>query len=213
MSRFIRSGVCEAFTEELSAFQDGELPFPESLAAMDHLATCEGCRRFYLDSRRLSERLLAGPKVATPEVLWERIAERSAEAPEIPIKYRTRRRQWAAGLAIAAGLILALALSQRSFRPSVEPRPGVATSSQAREVVIEGAKDKMTDERFISLLAEILSADKKYHRETERVLKYVLGRENPVESDDRDAPSDEDRSDQEGSREGRTLAKSARLPS
>lgn len=212
MSRFIRSEICEAASLQVSAFVDGELPFPESLAAVDHLATCDACRRFYLDSRRLAEQLAGEDLPAPSDGIWAQIQSGAGmERPE-PREPRFGRSVYTAAAAIAALLLLAFTLSLRSFRTPSSSQPVLAGASTPSEIVIQGARGRMTDERFISLLAEILAADKKYHRETERVLRFVLGRENPVESDDREAPADDSEHEQK-SRGEDGLAKSAGLSS
>jgi len=167
---------CEAHALEISAFLDGELPFPESLAAVDHLASCESCRFFYVGARRLSERLVAAPAPPASDAAWERIAGAVSASATRSRKLFSPRPLRAVGL--AATVVLAAALGIARLR---EPSPTAVapdTSPTAgREIVVEGARGRMTDERFISLLAEILSADSRYHRETERVLRFVLRRE------------------------------------
>ncbi|MCE7959248.1 MAG: hypothetical protein DYH06_15110, partial [Acidobacteria bacterium ACB2] len=96
-----------------------------------------------------------------------------------------RRRRWAAAAALAAAVVLAFVLTRRSPLPGgTAGSVGVASPAKLTEIVVEGARGRMTDERFVSLLAEILSADRKYHRETERVLRFVLGREGSPEDED-----------------------------
>jgi hypothetical protein len=192
------SDRCEAAAREISAFVDGELPFPESLAAVDHLASCEACRSFYLDSRRLSERLSAAPAPPAPDSAWERMAG----AEPRPVAGRLRRllapRRLRA-LGLAAAVVLAASLGVARFRdPSPAgtapgPKPGAP-----REIVVEGARGRMTDERFLSLLAEILTADSRYHRETERILRLVLRREGFDEPAETRAPATEDSDAAEG---------------
>lgn len=198
MSPTAPSERCEAVSREISAFVDGELPFPESLAAVDHLASCEGCRRFYLDARRLGERLASAPAPSAPDAVWERLA---GPTPPLPARRRFgSRRLRAFGLAAAAVLVLALGVA-RLRTPA--PPPGAepeASSSPLREIVVEGARGRMTDERFLSLLGELLSADARYHRETERVLGYVLRHEAP--RDRETAPDTESEGDETGDAEG-----------
>lgn len=217
MNRTTIPEACEAFCEALSAFVDGELPFPESLPAVDHLAACDSCRRFYLDSRSLAERLASPDAPEAPEALWRQLEERTARGPAVapPVaSRRSRRGVWAASAALAATVVLALTLAQRGARPSAGApvAAGASVPANLKEIVVEGARGRMTDERFVSLLAEILSADRKYHRETERVLRFVLGREGASEADDRDAPRTESTESREGEDESPRPA-AARLPS
>ncbi len=211
MSPVSRSEVCERVSEEISAFVDGELPFPESLAAVDHMATCEGCRRFYLDSRRLAEQLAHNSLPSANEKAWQEIQKHSGREAPLLRPGRRHPARWAAGAAVAAVLLLAFLASLNSLKKPAAT-PGRFATAPLSEIVIEGSKGQMTDERFISLLAEILAADKKYHRETERVLRFVLGRENAVESDDRDTTAGETEREQENRKE-RAHEKSAGLSS
>lgn len=191
MSRTTSPEACEDFSESLSAFLDGELPFPDALPAVDHMAACEACRLFYLESRELAERLASRPAPPVPAALSRRFEARASEREAAPVRLLspgTRRRPWAVAAAIAATVVLAFVLSRPSPSPDGAAVPGgVASSAKLTEIVVEGARGRMTDERFVSLLAEILSADRKYHRETERVLRFVLGKEGTPEAEDGDA--------------------------
>lgn len=202
---------CEAHALEISTFLDGELPFPACLPAVDHLAACESCRLFYVGARRLSERLVAAPAPPAPEAAWDRIA---TAAPSSAMRSRgllAPRSLKALGL--AAAVVLAAALGVARLR---EPSPtGAApdTSPTAgREIVVEGARGRMTDERFISLLAEILSADSRYHRETERVLRFVLRREGFAETAEPQGSATEDPEAGEGDAEDGEAPRAGRTP-
>ena len=166
---------CEAHALALSSFVDGELPFPDCLPVVDHLAGCEECRRFYLGARRLSERLVEAPTAPAAGSSWEAIER--ADGSEIARRRRRHpapsRSLRAAGLAAAALLVVAIGVARFQAAPPTagdDPAP-------LREIVVEGARGRMTDDRFLSLLSELLSADSRYHRETERVLRFVLRRE------------------------------------
>lgn len=203
---------CEAHAREISAFLDGELPFPGCLPAVDHLASCESCRFFYLGARRLTERLVEAPAPPAPDSSWERIAR--AEAPPVSDRLRrllAPRRLRALGL--AAAVVLAAALGVARFR---DPSPaGVspdAATGAPREIVVEGERGRMTDERFLSLLAEILSADSRYHRETERVLRFVLRREGFDEPEASRAPEADDPDAGEGDAEDGETPRPGRTP-
>lgn len=192
------SDRCEAHALAISAFVDGELPFPDCLPAVDHLASCEACRHFYLGARRLSERLAAVPAPPASDEAWERIA--AAEA--IPGGRRgrgflARRSVRALGLAAAALLVVAVGVAR--FRaPSPAGAPGEGPAAPVREIVVEGARGRMTDERFLSLLSELLSADSRYHQETERVLRFVLRRESRTEAEEPPVAPTEDAEPEEG---------------
>lgn len=176
------SARCEEHALSISAFLDGELPFPDCLPAVDHLASCEDCRRFYAGARRLAERLVEAPAAPAPESAWERIAGAGA-SPRAgrPRGFFARRNVRALGLAAAA--VLAVAVGVSRFRtPSPAGASPDGSPAPLREIVVEGARGRMTDERFLSLLSELLSADSRYHRETERVLRFVLRREDRTDA-------------------------------
>lgn len=201
---------CEAHSLALSAFLDGELPFPECLPAVDHLAACDECRRAYLGARRLSERLVEAPAAPAPASTWERIEQ--ADGALLPGRRGRRLPAWtfrAAGLAAAAVLVVAIGVAR--FRAPAPPTASdTATPAEAREIVVQGARGRMTDDRFLALLTELLSADSRYHRETERVLRFVLRREGRSAFDDPVAPTTENPEPEEG--EGGEAPRNARTP-
>lgn len=201
---------CEAHALALSAFLDGELPFPDCLPAVDHLASCDECRRHYLGARRLSERLVEAPAAPAPESAWDRIER--AEGSLLPRRASRRFPAWtlrAAGLAAAAVLVVAIGVAR--FRaPSPPAGSDPASAATPREIVVQGARGRMTDDRFLALLTELLSADSRYHRETERVLRFVLRREGRSAFDDPAAPTTESPEPEEG--EGGDAPRSVRTP-
>lgn len=201
---------CEAHSLALSAFLDGELPFPDCLPAVDHLASCDECRRLYLGARRLSERLVEAPAAPAPESAWERIEK--ADGASLSGRARRRLPAWtlrAAGLAAAAVLVVAVGIAR--FRaPSAPAGSDPASPATPREIVVQGARGRMTDDRFLALLTELLSADSRYHRETERVLRFVLRREGRSAFDDPVAPTTENPEPEEG--EGGEAPRTARTP-
>lgn len=218
MSTFAGSEACDERAPQLSAFLDGELPFPGALPAIDHLAVCEPCRRFYVEARHLSERLVA-PAPEASEEIWRGVAVRAtgahaARGPRAPRRWgRPGRKVWTAGLAAAMALLAVGVLVRRPSGPSAPPG-GSTVPSVLHEIVVEGARGRMTDDRFVSLLAELLSADRKYHRETERVLRLVLEREANLEPGDSDAAADTENDETEEPDPGKESPhRAARLPS
>ncbi len=213
MSSFAGSEPCDERAPQLSAFLDGELPFPEALPAIDHLAVCGPCRRFYVEARHLSERLVA-PAPEASEEIWRGVAARATGGERASRRWGPPgRKAWTAGLAAAVALLSVGVLARRPGRPSTPPG-GSAVPSVLHEIVVEGARGRMTDERFMSLLAELLSADRRYHHETERVLRLVLEREGNLEPGDSDAATDTENDETEESDGGKeSLRNATRLPS
>ncbi|MBK9374402.1 MAG: hypothetical protein IPN03_11890 [Holophagales bacterium] len=202
---------CDAHALEISAFLDGELPFPACLPAVDHLASCESCRLFYVGTRRLSERLFAAPAPPATDAAWERIAGAGPSPAARSRRLFAPRSLKALGL--AAAVVLAAALGVARFRePSPTPPSPTTSPTAGREIVVEGARGRMTDERFLSLIAEILSADSRYHRETERVLRFVLRREGFDEPAEPHAPTTEGPEAGEGDTEDGEPVRGGRTP-
>jgi predicted anti-sigma-YlaC factor YlaD len=156
---------CERFEESLSALIDGELEPVELRPTADHLADCDACRTFYQRARALEEALLEraspGAAPAAPEHVWRRIrAERAAS----PVAGR-RPARWAP--LVAAGLLLAVGLW------ATLSRGGPARSAGHVEVIVAGAPERMSEERFVALTTELLQADPRYHRKMLEVMSVV----------------------------------------
>ncbi len=118
---------CEVAQELLQQSLDGTpIESPEWLA---HLRHCADCRALASAGRRLQDglRLLAAP--LPPADLAERIVERVL-LERRRARRRTQRR-WAAGLALAAGLLLALGLrlDWHGWPNGVEVRPPESTAN------------------------------------------------------------------------------------
>jgi len=153
---------------EVSALLDDELRGEELRQAVDALVDDEALRRFWKQSRRLSQ-ALATPSTAEraelPDGLWDTIERRSGlgRARVIPMPRMTTR-AWAA----AASILLILGLS--AFGIWQLPSPASATEKTVQLASKEG---KMTEDRFLELTTELLQADPRYHRKMLEVLEAV----------------------------------------
>jgi len=174
---------CERYEAALSALADGELEPVDLPATVDHLADCEICREFYGQLRALDSVLMEveGLDVvhAVPPNGWQRIVAGRHVRP------RSNMLTWAA--AIAASLVLSFALWDATITPRPPADRGV--SSGMLEVTLEQNRGRMTEQRFVELLTEVLQSDRRYHRKMYEVMGAVTrsttGREGPVGDADR----------------------------
>jgi anti-sigma factor RsiW len=98
--------ACEAWTEKLDAYFDGELPFDEARALQEHLRGCAACGTEGLS--RLQQKLAvraAGPRFK-PDPAFRARWEESITAP----KLSPWKRDWLPVLATAAVLLIAGAI-------------------------------------------------------------------------------------------------------
>ena len=156
---------CERCELELSAAIDGVIDPESLLPALDHLVQCTACGEFYRGGRRIEAAVGHAKAGPPPERVWSRIEEACA-TPPLPLTARPTVR-WtlraAAVVAIGFGLWATGALRL----------PGAARPPAALEVQLEGDRDAMDDERFVRLTAELLRADRRYHRKMMDVLAVV----------------------------------------
>jgi hypothetical protein len=187
---------CETCEMSLSALADGELSPEDLLPTLDHLVECPGCQAFYRDLRALaaalpdSQRLSASTPGEAPEEVWRRIEV--AAAPAFSQTGRTGRiRPWAMRLAAAVLLVAGLwgALAAVSvLRPAGEPI----------EITLGEDRGRMTEQRFVDLIVELLRADSRYHQEMFQVLTAVVergGRQETPADYDAPLPERDDESD------------------
>lgn len=194
---------CESYEMSISALADGELAAGGLLPVLDHLAECPSCQAFYRDVRSLAAAIPAGgpqrlPAPApgeAPEEVWQRI-----EAAAAPALSRAEGvRPWALRLAAAVLLIAGL------WGAFAAVRPALRAPDEPIEIALGEDRGRMTEQRFLDLTVELLSADPRYHREMLQVLTAIIARsgrrETPV---DHDAPFPE--GDESGSEHRRGLA-------
>jgi hypothetical protein len=117
---------------DLQRFADAELAEPRRAVVAAHLARCARCRERVVFARNVAKEAISLPAPAAPHDLIERVlAERGAgQRAILPIEDDAPRRQWvrvAAGLTIAASVVIAAALAAR-VRP-ISHAPGIADDS------------------------------------------------------------------------------------
>src|SRR5512135_2192936 len=93
---------CEELREELVDFADGELPPLREAMIAAHVAKCPVCRRRVEELQR---------SLAVAQAVWsanERLGQAEARVVSRRSKLRRRLPRMAAGLAVAAGVLMAL---------------------------------------------------------------------------------------------------------
>jgi predicted anti-sigma-YlaC factor YlaD len=164
---------CEDRYEVLiSSWLDAELSREEGVELLDHLAGCAACRGFYRDARQL-DTLLAQARpldetLAPHDALWRRIA--SAAARPAPAR-RTRgvRRAWLVAVPLAAALALAALLG---WLVSSTDRAGAAGQTVGAQLA--SRPEPMSDERFVTLLRELLQSEPRYQQAMLQVMSQVV---------------------------------------
>jgi len=156
--------VCLAVEESLSAWLDGELAPAAAAEAFEHAFGCPSCRAFFVAAKRL-------------QVLAPELGSRSEPTPA-----RRARRPWAAlrvhpYLRAAALVVLGLGGGWMLARlpPTPSDGPTVATAGP------------MTEQRFVELASELMTAEPKYQRTMLQVLRLVPALET---GEGLDAPDD-----------------------
>lgn len=124
---------CQSARQLIQDSLDGMLPLSADAELRRHLEGCEGCRRDHASLSQAVSALEALPRIAAPPELLARMT------PELDRMDRSRTaawRRWAPGGAIAAGLLLALGLTQ--FQPADPGSQGPMTlGSLPQEAVVE----------------------------------------------------------------------------
>jgi len=160
---------------EISALFDGESDPATALELLEHVASCPACAAFARDLRTMQaniDQVYMVPEVPEPEP----VAVLPLERPRRSIRVT----RWAWGLAAAMVVAVGLSYGITAALPS-----GVTGAQRDREVVIrlEENRGAMTDERFITLVTELLRADRKYQYQMYAVLDALNERDVPNEAD------------------------------
>ncbi len=158
---------CHVMEIAVSAWIDGELSPLESTPALDHLVDCPACRGFYRRARVLSK-VVDSPRSELDEEppdaeIWHRISTSSFDSGQS----HRRSSMWWSRLAAVLLVTLGFLLLQPS---SSEQR---AASGEILELTLEGDRGRMSEERFVALTAELLKADRRFHRKMLEVMLTV----------------------------------------
>ena len=157
---------CSDYEIELSALVDGESDPATALKLIEHVAACSSCSAFVRELRSTQD--IVDSLQLAPEPDPEPV-------DVLPIELRRRRvfglrPQWAIG--IAAMLIVTVGVWLGS---GVSAPLGFTNDLRDGELVIRLEEDKgrMSDERFVALVSELLRADRRYQNEMFLVLNEL----------------------------------------
>ena len=166
---------CSDYEIELSALMDGESDPAMALKLVGHVASCASCSQFVRDLRR------------TQDIVDGLELESSSEAAEqsvVPIERKRRRvlglkPQWAVG--IAALLVVTVGVF---FNPGAGKVGAISNDLRDGELVIRLEEDKgrMSNERFVALVSELLRADRRYQNQMYVVLDEITQNRSSGES-------------------------------
>jgi Putative zinc-finger len=163
---------CERYEMLVSAWVDGELDAPEGLELTDHLVRCSACRGFYREVRSLGG-LVAGlaPGSDMTAQVWDRI--RAAAEREGKL-LRFAPPAWA--LRLAAVLVIGLGVGFLLWGRGPSSVGASSAVDTRGEIQLELGEDgnRMSEARFIELTAEVLRADRRFHRAMYEVMEQVI---------------------------------------
>ncbi len=158
--------TCEPIEQHISTWLDDELDRPGQMELLDHGVRCASCREFYQEARALDGLLASVRTPRTAEApsrkVWDRI-ERSASGRSALSGLPAWAWRAAAAVVVAAGLGFLFWLGGPP-QPAEEPIDA--------EVHLGGGE--MSEERFIQLTREVLSAEPRYHAAMQQVMDQVL---------------------------------------
>jgi hypothetical protein len=157
---------CNDYEIELSALLDGESSPAMALKLVEHVASCSACSTFVCELRN-TQAFVDGLQVV-PD------SEPEPKAP-LPIERKSTRilrlrPQWAIGLAALLILTVSFWFGTDTGVPS-----GFTNDLRDGELVIRLEEDKgrMSNERFVALVSELLRADRRYQNEMYMVLDEI----------------------------------------
>ena len=161
---------CEEYQLNLSAMLDGELKGEALSRTVKHLAVCSDCLKVFNAFQSLQARVEA--EAAAPPLpphLWLRIEAqgRRKEKPKVLSFFQSHAVKY---ISAAAALFIFFALGYYLRKPAL---PSAKMDLNA-PVVLAGNPGRMSEERFLEITRELLSAEPKYHRKMYLIL-HSLG--------------------------------------
>lgn len=178
---------CEDYEIEISALLDGESDPKMALHLVQHVASCSSCSAFVREMESTQAAIDSIQLVPDPEPVVELQQRRRLHLSVVP--------RWAWGL--AAGWIVAVGVW---FGTAATPARRMANDFRDGELVIhlEADKGRMTDERFVALMSELLRADRRYQSQMYTVLDGIRQDEAPAESGFLNTMSESTHTDESG---------------
>ena len=162
---------------------DGELEGSELTDTIEHIGKCPACMKQLKVFQMLQEKIGSDfVQEAPPRHVWDKI-QRSENKPRrstvIPLHPAVT-----GILAVAAGVILIFILSILLEKTDIPFQP---TNTP---MMLTGHSGSMSEERFVSLTRELLSAESIYHRKMYLILS-TLYNEGSLAEDNRPTESDQ----------------------
>ncbi len=164
---------------------------PQAAALREHLAKCEGCRRYWIEMSDITQTLQsaqAGPQVEPSPSFHRRLAERlhATEAnrfhTDLLAWFRTFALSWRVALPVAAALAIMLYLSiapPRHRNPAVATRPAQVASAPLNpsELAPTLANYQMLANKSLDALDELLT--RQAEKGLPKVPVYALSSQEP----------------------------------
>jgi hypothetical protein len=162
---------CEEYRINMSALMDGELGSEDLGDTIRHLASCAACLKEFEAFQALQKRVNHEVKApAVPARLWQAISPEKITPPKAispPLRPAMGRL-----LRLAAVIVVCFGLGYMLSKP-VFHLPKVDPSSP---IVLASASGSMTEDRFLELTRELLTADPTYHRKMYLILSALINR-------------------------------------
>ena len=166
---------CSDYEIELSALLDGESTPAMALKLVEHVASCSACSTFVRELR--NTQAFVDSLQIVPDLEPETVAV-------VPIERKRQRLlglrpQWAVGIAALLTVTVGLWFSSYVGTPA-----GRTNDLRDGELVIrlEENKGRMSEERFVALVSELLRADRRYQNEMYVVLDEITQNRSSGES-------------------------------
>ena len=161
---------CEDFQANVSAMIDGELKGTELTATIKHLGHCSNCMKVFEDFQALQDNIDQDKELTpVPPRVWDEITRETQlhrKADSVSFKPIV----WKA-ISIAAVLVISFILgyhSKHTVLPAMEAD---------NPIVLASNRGDMSENEFLSLTRELLSADPVYHQKMYLIL-HTLHMEN-----------------------------------
>jgi hypothetical protein len=162
---------CEEYRINMSALMDGELGSEELGDTIRHLASCAVCLKEFESFQALQKRVNHEVKApAVPARLWQAISQEKSASPKAisqPLHPNLGRI-----LRLAAVIVVCFGLGYILSKP-VFHLPKADPNSP---IVLASAPSSMTEDRFLELTRELLTADPSYHRKMYLILSALINR-------------------------------------
>ena len=163
--------ICEQYQINLSALMDGELASEELANTIRHLAACDACMKEFETFQALQKRV--NHEVKTPSVparVWKLVSRETGAVP--PAVSRRFNPMVVRTLRLAAVIIICFGLGYTLSKPVFH----LQKTDPRTPIVLASSPGSMSEERFLEMTRELLSADPAYHRKMYLILSLLIDR-------------------------------------